>query len=194
MEKFSFFWGGEYSQWYKSDIRFKHGKDREALDFNCAEQMMMYGKAMFFGDTETAENIMKAKDPKKQKALGRQVKGFDPDRWEAVAWFIVYAANACKFAQHSELYDKMMNDPAEEFVEASPYDKIWGIGLAADDPRALDKKTWQGLNLLGHVLTSVRRFFRGEEGAMKTHKGNMIIAGQILYGIEGAKDLKLMKG
>ena len=41
-------------------------------------------------------------------------------------------------------------------VEASPMDRIWGIGLAEDDPRAWNKKSWKGQNLLGEVLTRVR--------------------------------------
>ena len=35
-------------------------------------------------------------------------------------------------------------------------DRIWGIGLAEDDPRAWNKKSWMGKNLLGEVLTRVR--------------------------------------
>ena len=41
-------------------------------------------------------------------------------------------------------------------VEASPWDKIWGIGLAKDNPKALDKRNWRGKNLLGYILTDVR--------------------------------------
>ena len=35
-------------------------------------------------------------------------------------------------------------------------DRIWGIGLAEDDPKAWNKKSWRGKNLLGEVLTRVR--------------------------------------
>ena len=41
-------------------------------------------------------------------------------------------------------------------VEASPYDKIWGVGLLEDDPLILDEKNWKGLNLLGKALMEVR--------------------------------------
>jgi predicted NAD-dependent protein-ADP-ribosyltransferase YbiA (DUF1768 family) len=35
-------------------------------------------------------------------------------------------------------------------------DKIWGIGLAANDYRARNRKSWRGKNLLGQALTEVR--------------------------------------
>jgi ribA/ribD-fused uncharacterized protein len=41
-------------------------------------------------------------------------------------------------------------------VEASPVDKIWGIGLAADHPDAANPERWPGLNLLGIALMQVR--------------------------------------
>jgi predicted NAD-dependent protein-ADP-ribosyltransferase YbiA (DUF1768 family) len=41
-------------------------------------------------------------------------------------------------------------------VEASPSDRIWGIGLTADDPRAANPASWRGLNLLGFALGDVR--------------------------------------
>ncbi len=41
-------------------------------------------------------------------------------------------------------------------VEASPVDKIWGIGLAADHTDAMFPEKWPGLNLLGIALMEVR--------------------------------------
>ena len=47
-----------------------------------------------------------------------------------------------------------------ELVEASPRDKIWGIGYAEKD--AGYKRTKWGQNLLGKALTSVRGRLRRE--------------------------------
>ena len=41
-------------------------------------------------------------------------------------------------------------------VEASPVDKIWGIGLAADNPDAQNPLKWKGQNMLGFALMEVR--------------------------------------
>jgi predicted NAD-dependent protein-ADP-ribosyltransferase YbiA (DUF1768 family) len=38
---------------------------------------------------------------------------------------------------------------------------VWGIGLAADDPRAADPLAWDGLNLLGFALMEVRAELAG---------------------------------
>jgi hypothetical protein len=71
---------------------------------------------------------------------------------------IVYWGNYVKFTQHADLTEKIKSVPlTKEFVEASPLDKIWGIGLADTNPLAWDKATWKGLNLLGKALTRLRR-------------------------------------
>jgi ribA/ribD-fused uncharacterized protein len=41
-------------------------------------------------------------------------------------------------------------------VEASPYDRIWGIGLAAEHEDVSRPSRWRGLNLLGFALMDVR--------------------------------------
>lgn len=149
-EQFTFFWSGPFSQWSKSPFKLL------GLEFNCAEQWMMWSKARLFGDHVVADQIMSTSDPKKQKAHGRSVSNFDPVIWDATCRALVKAGNIAKFEQNKPHYDALVATAGTTLVEASPVDTIWGIGLAADDPRAQSRDTWLGKNYLGEVLTEVR--------------------------------------
>jgi len=152
MSRFTFFFTGAspFSQWYPSSFTV------DGVTFGCAEQFMMYGKAMLFGDLEIAQQTLAAVHPKEHKALGRKVTSFDDAVWKARRVEIVMAGNRAKFSQNEELRALLLATRGTELVEASPYDRIWGIGLAAGDPRAQDPKTWRGQNLLGKILTELR--------------------------------------
>ena len=54
-------------------------------------------------------------------------------------------------------------------VEASPYDNIWGIRLAASSPEAQDPMKWRGQNLLGFALMEVRDELRRVTPVSYTH-------------------------
>lgn len=125
--------------------------------FNCVEQFMMFSKAKLFGDNEAAAKILAAQDQKTQKALGREVRGFDEAVWAAKRVNIVSVGCREKFRQNPQLLQALLATGDTILAEASPYDRIWGIGLGADDPRAADPKEWRGTNLLGQVLMDVRR-------------------------------------
>ncbi len=149
-EQFTFFWDGPFSQWYPSEFR------SSGRVYSSAEQYMMARKARLFDDTETEALIMATKDPKEQKRLGRLVRGFDVAVWREHADAIVYMGNYAKFKQSQYLRTLLMETVGTTLVEASPFDTVWGIGLAADNPAALDRATWRGENLLGEVLTRLR--------------------------------------
>jgi ribA/ribD-fused uncharacterized protein len=152
MSAYTFFFteASPFSQWFRCS--FTEG----GHTFNCAEQFMMHGKAVLFGDAEVAEKILTAAHPREHKALGRKVKSFDDKVWKASRERIVLAGNRAKFTQNAELKELLLATKGTELVEASPYDKIWGIGLAASDPRAQDPSQWRGQNLLGRILTQLR--------------------------------------
>ncbi len=156
-EKFTFFWSGPFSQWYPSEFMI------DGRTFNCAEQFMMWSKARFFNDSITAEKIMLTRKPKEQKALGREVVGFNNEDWDANAREFVYIGNMNKYKQNPKLMEKLLATEGTTLVEASPYDKIWGIGLREGDVRSLKRETWEGTNWLGETLTRLRDDFIGEE-------------------------------
>ena len=152
MSEFTFFFTEKspFSQWFACSFT------SDGVTFNCAEQFMMHGKAVLFGDADAATKILAAAHPRQHKALGRKVKGFDDAVWKRERLNIVKAGSRAKFTQNPELLAQLLATKGTVLVEASPYDRIWGIGLAATDPRALDRSTWRGQNLLGQILTELR--------------------------------------
>jgi len=128
---FTFFFteANPFSQWYA--CKFTVGGNT----FTCAEQYMMHGKALLFADTETAAKILAADHPRQHKALGRKVKPSTTRPGSASARRSCAPGNHAKFTQNAELLDQLLATKGTTLVEASPYDKIWGIGLAATDPR-----------------------------------------------------------
>ena len=149
-----FFWKSIFSQWHKSTF-----KDNKITYISC-EQYMMYQKAMLFNDTEVANKILSVSSQKEIKDLGRQVKNFNPYIWGQHKISIVTKGNYLKFSQNEELktilLSTSLDNPNRLLVEASPEDKIWGIGLIQTDPDVHDITKWQGQNLLGQCLTNVR--------------------------------------
>ena len=117
---------------------------------------MMAEKAKMFGDSECREKILAANSPGAAKALGREVRGFQEERWQRARYDIVVRANSKKFSQNHELGEFLLNTKKRILVEASPRDRIWGIGLAKEDPHSENPLLWRGLNLLGFALMDVR--------------------------------------
>lgn len=116
---------------------------------------MMHGKALLFEDHEIAAKILQTTSPRTMKALGRKVRGFNDKVWTKNRERIVYENSMAKFTQNPHLLQGLLNTNGL-LVEASPYDAIWGIGLAEASARNMPHKQWPGLNLLGKILTQVR--------------------------------------
>lgn len=146
-----FFWGGPFSNWYACEIEYK------GHTFANSEQAFMWEKANFFNDPFIAEQILVTPNPHANKKLGRQVKDFDAEKWAEVCYQIMIDVNIPKWKKLSE-YLPMTEDRV--IVEASAYDKIWGIGLAPHDDRVLNEANWNGTNLLGKVLMDIREMLK----------------------------------
>ncbi|MGW0326164.1 MULTISPECIES: NADAR family protein [unclassified Nocardia] len=128
----------------------------DGVEFASAEHYMMWRKAMLFEDAATAAKILEVGHPSQAKKLGRQIRDFDEDIWERTRFDIVVAGSVAKFGQDDALREYLVGTGARVLVEASPVDRIWGIGMAADDSGALDPVRWKGLNLLGFALMRAR--------------------------------------
>ena len=158
--EFIYFWGHQpdkngitascFSQWYSSPL-IVDGKL-----YPTAEHFMMAEKASLFGDHLTKEKILHAPNPGTAKTLGRHVYGFDETIWIQHRFSIVTRANQAKFAQNPKLGKFLQESGNRILVEASPVDRIWGVGLTQDNEKISNPNSWRGLNLLGFALMQVR--------------------------------------
>ncbi|MEU8888926.1 NADAR family protein [Streptomyces sp. NPDC048442] len=159
--KFLHFWGHRprpdgslgpsiFSQWWPSPFTV------DGTVYATAEHWMMARKAALFGDAEAERAALTARTPAEAKKAGRLVRDFDEAVWVRSRYDIVVTGNTHKFTQHPSLGAYLLGTGSRVLVEASPLDRIWGIGLAADDPRASSPAEWRGQNLLGFALTETR--------------------------------------
>ena len=158
--KYVFFWGDTerdnevtkacLSQWYPSVFTV------DGTVYKTAEQYMMAQKALLFHDQTIYEEIMAAKHPRQCKALGQKVQHFSQTVWDENKFQIVVDGNIAKFSQNPRLQEFLMRTGDRILVEASPYDKIWGIGMAENNEKVENPLEWNGQNLLGFALMEVR--------------------------------------
>jgi len=158
-EKYVFFWkleqdNGFLSQWHNSPFIY------EGKGFTTAEQFMMYKKAEFFKDYVMAEAILTfgERHPATHREMGRLVVGFDELMWMNESPMIVRVGNLCKFTQNTELKKMLLDTGDKLIVEASAYDRIWGIGFNKDS--AIGNENKWGSNKLGMALMDVRKVIK----------------------------------
>ena len=175
-DNFVLFWGDYLGNWASppEPIRFHCWDHRFTLpgeagfdvhSFKTSEHLFMYLKAVFFGDWDSAKAIEESTNPKEAKGLGRLVKGFSEEEWEKVRYEIMFNAVYRRSLCDDKFKSMLLTDEWKnlEFVEASPYDRVWGIGMKETDPDADKKKKWKGLNLLGKALTELRELLLWEK-------------------------------
>lgn len=153
-DKYVFFWGGPFSNFAPVE----GGIEFDGFRFPTSEHVFMYIKAKTFRDDEIAEQIKHAPDPKTAKNLGRKVRGFNEKVWEQRRVNAMKTAVQHKFDSSPKFRDELLKEKYRNktFVEASPYDCIWGIGMSTNNPNINDERRWSGLNLLGSILTKLR--------------------------------------
>ncbi|WP_394846318.1 NADAR family protein [Pendulispora brunnea] len=138
------------SQWFPADFSV------DGVDYPTAEHFMMMEKARLFKDDIACERLLHAGPPAIAKEIGRSVRNYDDDAWASARVDAVVRGNLAKFGQNSDLARFLLGTQKRVLVEASPRDRIWGIGLGKDNPAARDPRRWRGQNLLGFALMDVR--------------------------------------
>ncbi len=160
--EYLFFWGHTpksqedidkscFSQWFPSSFRVADHL------YPTAEHFMMAEKARLFGDGEIEKKILNSIDPHQAKKLVRLVKNYEDKIWLKHRFEIVLRGNFAKFYQNPSLQKFLLGTNSRVLVEASPEDRIWGIGLGPDNPAIKNPSHWRGENLLGFALMEVRR-------------------------------------
>ena len=151
-----YFWRTEspYSQFHPATFSIEDTK------YSCAEQFMMSSKARIFDDPKSLASIMNTKVPAVMKKLGRGVENFDPDIWKMCCRQFVQEGNIAKFSQSAILLEELLSTGDRYLAEASPMDKIWGIGMAENNPLAKNPNNWKGTNWLGEAVNLVKFEFQ----------------------------------
>lgn len=149
-DKHILFWGGIFSNFAHSPFSV------DGHTFPTNEHFFMYCKALYFGDYDTADEILHADSPKIAKKLGRKVKNFNADKWKEVSRDFMKQGLRLKFSQNPKLIKELIKHPNHSFVEASPFDSIWGIGMNEFHPDSDDESCWRGSNWLGQCLNEIK--------------------------------------
>lgn len=153
---------------WKKDSCFSNWYDPSWFEFDGhrfrnSEAGMMYQKAKLFGDDKIIARIFENQDPWVVKDLGKQVRGYSDAVWHPVRVEKVVEVLLAKFSQNLDIKQILIDSDDKILAEASPIDKIWGIGLAPDNPLARIRTNWRGLNLLGDALMVTREILNAKE-------------------------------
>ena len=156
-----FFWkdteeNGCFSNWYRRPFVI------DGIQYPHVEQYMMSQKARLFHDDVRYAAILRTENPNDCKKLGKQVTPFDPKIWDGAKYEIVKAGNRAKFEQNPDLKAQLLATGTAILAEASPRDKIWGIGKTARTAAEVDPSEWPGKNLLGKILMELREEFAAD--------------------------------
>ena len=138
--------------------------ERKDFVWKSSEQCFMAHKAHCFMDFKTLADSMSTEDPKEAKKLGRKVKDYDDEIWSSLRKAIMKKVVFEKFSQNEELKSLLLSEEfrGKTFVEGSPFDKVWGVGMDWRNPDIDNDENWKGEKLLGKVLTEIRDKFLEE--------------------------------
>ena len=164
MPNYIFFFGEKNPNGYLSNF-YASPFSVDGVQYPTSEHYFMVQKALTFSlptntNSEIVQAILLSKTPHGAKKLGRQVKDFKDDVWDVVRFEKMRAGLWEKFSQNPEIRERLLATQDAILIEASPFDKTWGIGMTADRFMSLSEPAKQTLllerNLLGRTLMSVR--------------------------------------
>lgn len=155
----------------RSEGTFRHGEFQTLRD-----QMLSSNPCFDKDDNENVINVkwamynstlcrcLRSEIPREHKYFGRQARLFQSDVWDKASMDIVVSASVARAEKDDELANVYRNSGTRRFVEGSPLDKIWGVGLRYDAKPIEDPRNWKGENRLGTCHDRARKiFFEGHE-------------------------------
>ncbi len=159
-ETFSFFsdFTHPFSMCFPVDIKAHDTVFKSALHY------LVYEKASLFLDRDNMAYLISDKIHLQDlPLLNKQIKYYNNyPVWEMAVGDALKKVLLAKFTQNEDLKMTLFNTKGKTIVLADVNDNKWGVGLTKDDPRILKRATWQGKNLLGELLTTIRIEIMGE--------------------------------
>ena len=160
-----YFFGKSGLHGYMSNFYSCNFDDEKGNKFNCSEQFLMYYKAILFepDNDELHAKILGESDPRVIKAYGRKVQYFDGKIWDSRKKIIMLRGLRHKFTKNRDLRKKLIDTKQKKLFEASPYDRIWGIGYDSQTAPGTNPELY-GENLLGKCLMEIRKELSNNSG------------------------------
>ena len=126
------------------------------LTFENCEKYIQYRKADLFNDEETIVAILESHNPYEIKRLGKKVKGFNEEEWNAILPDVAYDVNKLKYVTHKDMGNLLMSTHPKRLAEATDEDP-WGCGLHLNHRDVLDVTKWKrNPGVMGDVLMRIR--------------------------------------
>ena len=100
----------------------------EGQVYHSAEQWILSQKALHFGDTPTANQILRANTPYECKHLGYQINNFDHNKWHTEGYDKCLAVIKEKFLQNPPLLN-MLKSTLPRIIVKATLDRLWGTGV-----------------------------------------------------------------
>ena len=123
--------------------------------FHCSEQWIQYQKALIFGDSFTANQILQCDSALDCKKLSYKINGFNHDKWCNEGYDLCFDGVREKFVQNKTLLS-LLKMTAPKTLAKAMTDRLLGTGIALKDTNAINPEKWASSGWLSKMLISIR--------------------------------------
>ena len=122
--------------------------------FHSGKQWIQYQKALTFGDSFKANQILQSKTPLECKKLGYTINGVNKEKWSDKDYEKCFDGIREKFLQNPPLLSMLKMTTPKILAEATQ-DRLWGTGIKLHDTCALDIEKWTSTGWLSRMLHTI---------------------------------------